>query len=916
MPTYGRRDYVAESVAMFLAQDYPAKELVILNDCPGQTLVCEAPNVRVINTNTRFENLGDKRNALIEASQGALIAVWDDDDIYLPWRLSYSVEQLRAWRVPLYFPATFWSYRGNSSLIENQATPDLISHPSYVFERELWLRAGRYPSMALTENQALVSRMLQLMGSEWPNHPVASVDRSYVMRIRSHDKHLGIDGRAAEQATEPGTFLIEPCPIADPTLARAVDELVRRRSLAMEYRQSLTQRVLPDSRDTVWLDDLSPMEAHVGYGELGCNGHLGYEQRVVEICGATPPHALSSHAPARLVYALEGKFATFSADVAINDDVGDAATAADFEVRVDGELVAEARNVQPHSRPRTLNANLTAGQQLELTVRHHRWEYCHAVWGFPRLQPVATVSEEEWIVDPLRRAEILRLAQESPVERCIATVGSPGYENWLDDLLGSIVAHGQCPEARLVVFFFGDSPEVRRLADKYQALLIPCRALRPLSVNCKAVLYSVSRIIPARYFLCLDADMSVQDDLRPLFSALEALSPRMILVAREAHLTESLRSALTAIYGCRTPVEELSTYFGETPERTWSDPFVVNDGIFAGSATALSALDAELRQMPRAAEWVDDPAVGYPWRNQFVLNLALSRMGCAVEIAPRFNVQLHRKSVSWSTGVRGDGFITEGERVGILHFSGSGKAAHVQWRDRIKATSLPLSGCGHPDYYPVFLTALREWLGRHGRDALAWSFYGTTDGQHGRVADPCGFPLFAALHAIVKANGCERILETGTARGISAGCLAAAIAHRQAPQVVTMDVYTFPERDDFWSRLPPPVRDCIEARSIDSLAGMRQSLARGERFQAALLDTLHTAEHVLLEFELARRLVCPGGLILIHDAVYKHGTVGQALSELQRRGYGVVRLWTADDGVQEDDGLGLAVIENRRLRPY
>jgi glycosyltransferase involved in cell wall biosynthesis len=33
MPTYGRPEFLGEAVAMFLAQDYPEKELVILNRC-------------------------------------------------------------------------------------------------------------------------------------------------------------------------------------------------------------------------------------------------------------------------------------------------------------------------------------------------------------------------------------------------------------------------------------------------------------------------------------------------------------------------------------------------------------------------------------------------------------------------------------------------------------------------------------------------------------------------------------------------------------------------------------------------------------------------------------------------------------------------------------------------------------------
>jgi hypothetical protein len=105
---------------------------------------------------------------------------------------------------------------------------------------------------------------------------------------------------------------------------------------------------------------------------------------------------------------------------------------------------------------------------------------------------------------------------------------------------------------------------------------------------------------------------------------------------------------------------------------------------------------------------------------------------------------------------------------------------------------------------------------------------------------------------------------------------------------------------------------CIEPRAAGSLEGMAAALAAGERYEAALLDSVHTEEHVWAEFQLAVQLVCPGGLILIHDAHYRHGTVAGALTRIEAAGYNVTRLWAADSGVQEDDGLGLAVITNRR----
>ena len=73
MPTYGRPNYVDEAVGMFVQQDYPAKELVILNDCPGQVFHSDRADVRVINYDTRFPTLGEKRNVSIEIAQGELL---------------------------------------------------------------------------------------------------------------------------------------------------------------------------------------------------------------------------------------------------------------------------------------------------------------------------------------------------------------------------------------------------------------------------------------------------------------------------------------------------------------------------------------------------------------------------------------------------------------------------------------------------------------------------------------------------------------------------------------------------------------------------------------------------------------------------------------------------------------------------
>ena len=65
------------------------------------------------------------------------------------------------------------------------------------------------------------------------------------------------------------------------------------------------------------------------------------------------------------------------------------------------------------------------------------------------------------------------------------------------------------------------------------------------------------------------------------------------------------------------------------------------------------------------------------------------------------------------------------------------------------------------------------------------------------------------------------------------------------------------------------------------------------------------------ELELATQLVREGGPILVHDwrAIPE---IDHVLVAAERDGLGVVRL-LGEGGAEEDGGLGLAVVENRRV---
>jgi predicted O-methyltransferase YrrM len=664
---------------------------------------------------------------------------------------------------------------------------------------------------------------------------------------------------------------------------------------------------------TVYLDSLAPLQARVGYGQLGLDGHLGYEGKRVSVQGRDYVHALSCHPPSEILFHVGGQYASFRAEVALNDDVLHTYAHADFILLADGREIATVKHVQPGAPPRSMVADIGGAQLLTLMVRTSRWDNCHAVWLDPILEAAPETAAPQTLLDCLHRAEITLPERPSRVSRCICTVVSPGFEALADDMLGSLCANGDVNDALLVVFMLGKSNECVRIAAKYNTMLVPCQSRSSVNPTSKALMYSVARVIDAEHYICLDADMIVLSSLQPVFAALDACPDGSILAAREGNGTTpfNLKQAFFDIYGGAD-----RDFHRIVNAADASYPLVVNDGIFAAGRNALLTLDGLIRTLKEACEWIDQRRDIW-WRNQFVFNLALSRLDCGVELNGAFNVQLHAQDVDLSRTPVGMQARWRGKPVSVLHLSGAGRQKYPEWRGIYSRIPDPLAGRGEVNSYPLFLTALRRWVGHYGLSALAWSFYGTTDARDARIRDCGNFPLFALLHYLIRSNGCARVLESGTARGVSAACIASAIAHRDDAVIVSFDPYPHPESEDLWAMLPPNISACIRARQIDSLQGMRQAIDNGEEFDAALLDSIHTAEHVWAEFQLATRLVSPGGLILIHDARYTGGTVPLALQQIEQAGYNVVRLWCASSGIQEDDGLGLAVIENnlRGLEP-
>jgi hypothetical protein len=97
MPTFGRASFLAHAIDCFLAQDYPNRELVIVDDSPesAEGIVAAHKDITYIRMRPR-RSIGTKRNLAAEAATGDYLMCWDDDDWSGPGRISHQLSPLLA----------------------------------------------------------------------------------------------------------------------------------------------------------------------------------------------------------------------------------------------------------------------------------------------------------------------------------------------------------------------------------------------------------------------------------------------------------------------------------------------------------------------------------------------------------------------------------------------------------------------------------------------------------------------------------------------------------------------------------------------------------------------------------------------------------------------------------------------------
>ncbi len=113
----------------------------------------------------------------------------------------------------------------------------------------------------------------------------------------------------------------------------------------------------------VFLDALEPVSASQGWGKLEKNTSVWGKPMV--IAGKSYLRGIGTHAPSKIVYALDGKYRRFQASAGADNATAPTIT---FEVRIDGRKCWESGLMKREDAAESLDLDVTNAKTLELVV--------------------------------------------------------------------------------------------------------------------------------------------------------------------------------------------------------------------------------------------------------------------------------------------------------------------------------------------------------------------------------------------------------------------------------------------------------------------------------------------------------------------------------------------------------------------
>lgn len=169
MPTRDRPEFALQAVRYFCDQNYPNKELIVIEDGTPSLVgrLPDDPRIRYVATGSPFRSIGAMRNEACLLARGEIVAHWDDDDWYGPERLTRQAESIGAGEADLTALrdsvmldlATWHFWRCQPDLHRRIFYIGDVHGATMMYRRRIWEKA-KFPDQSLAEDAIFLDQAL------------------------------------------------------------------------------------------------------------------------------------------------------------------------------------------------------------------------------------------------------------------------------------------------------------------------------------------------------------------------------------------------------------------------------------------------------------------------------------------------------------------------------------------------------------------------------------------------------------------------------------------------------------------------------------------------------------------------------------------------------------------------------------
>lgn len=421
----------------------------------------------------------------------------------------------------------------------------------------------------------------------------------------------------------------------------------------------------------MFVDELQVLDYTTHFGTIGVYGKIGFGDLLVSVKNTFYDRSISLHAPAKIIFEIDGNFNTFHTSVALNDS-SEEDTTATFLVFADDKLVAYAPDIRKSTSPQDIIANISGAKTLTLQTETKNPANCHSVWLDPKLD-TELLSE---IDDILCNTKAVLPQVPIIADKCIFTMVTPTYVKYAVNMIKSLHRHTPSMlNTKIVVLGYELSRSDIAIFEQLKATVVKCKCDPTLNkITKKIIIYRIATIVKARKYMFIDADCLVCNDITHLFNTIDHLQPECVMGVKFNQTSKifSLKDAIVTNY----KASEIDCSFLKMSELEKNSTTTINSGFFVASDRAMLSVEQTIKSfMPNIKKWEAQYDLCL-YREEAVLLLSLARLQSATLIKDIYNLQMHDELNYKNVDIIDGKVEFNKEPVFIAHFVGDSKTSN------------------------------------------------------------------------------------------------------------------------------------------------------------------------------------------------------------------------------------------------